>query len=204
MEMGDGTFARMGFGITSLNGYFVNIGANQSVTVGNAYSPDGTVWLVSKMMTSAAGTDTIHLKWITPHGVGAIDEPLVWDFSHSFDNGSPANNNHLIVRTSPNTTAEVDEIRIGPTWESVTGGPGVFVHESFDYTAGSLAGNNGGGGFLTSWSGSQAGLLEAATSLLHPVGDELLADDNGIDIRGAAIPMTFPRIFLRVRVVGSE
>jgi hypothetical protein len=200
LEMRDNSLARAGFGITSTNAYFLNIGGSQVVTTSNSYTPNTTMWLVAKVTTFSATNDTIQLSWFAPGTANAASEPTTWSFSHSFNNASTVSSNLLQLRTSPNTTAEIDEIRIGPNWESVTTGIGSIVSESFAYPSGSLVANNGGTGFTSAWSGSNPGLVEGTSSLLYPIGDFLMAMDNGNEIRRASIPMMPARAFLRLQV----
>ena len=105
------------------------LNANGSTTPlsGPAVTPGDTYFLVAKIVSSAASPDTAFLK-VFGTGYGSevpIAEPVTWDATISTSTG--ANLDRIRVRIDVAHTGalpgEVDEIRIGTDWASVTAVP---------------------------------------------------------------------------------
>ncbi len=95
--------------------------SDTSVVAGDTY------FMAAKIVSSAASPDTAYLKVF---GTGyslevPTDEPTTWDATISTSTG--ANLDRIRMRIDPGNTAdlpgEVDEIRLGTDWASVTAVP---------------------------------------------------------------------------------
>jgi hypothetical protein len=118
------------FGLSSAENFFVkvsdpdertvNAGAAGTVTANTSYL------LVSKLVTSASGLDTVYLNWYSGNAVVPTTEPTTWMYSLSFDNKTTANQTLMRLETgnAAGTTFRVDEIRLGTTWLDVIPEPG--------------------------------------------------------------------------------
>jgi hypothetical protein len=116
---------RWGFGIAGAeDAPWLN--ANGSLTASTQVTPGDTYFLVAKIVSSAAGMDTGFLKVFGTGYASQVPaaEPTTWDVT--LTETTNAILDRIRVRLdSGNTTGfpgQVDEIRLGDTWASVTGG----------------------------------------------------------------------------------
>lgn len=113
---------RFGFGIEAAEGFWIN--ANASNQVGTAAFGQ-TYFLVAKLLTDddASPGDTAFLKVFGPGWASEVPatEPTSWDVQVSTN--SAAILDRVRLRIDRNlTNAQVDELRIGDSWEAVVGG----------------------------------------------------------------------------------
>jgi hypothetical protein len=105
------------------------LNANGSTTAATAVVPGDTYFIIAKFVSGAGGTtgdsDTAFLKVYSNDGVYAstvpFDEPTTWDATLTEKTGAVFD--RIRVRIDPGNTGaapgEVDDIRIGPDWQSV-------------------------------------------------------------------------------------
>lgn len=117
---------RWGFGIEG-TGDKPWINANGSGTAATAVTPGQTYFMVAKIVSSASGSDTAYLK---VYG-GSYDsqvsfaEPTTWDATVSTSTGAILDRIRLRIDSGNTVSApgEVDEIRIGSSWQDVVSIP---------------------------------------------------------------------------------
>jgi len=83
---------------------------------GVAYVAETDILVVGKLVSSSAGTDTLHIKQYRLSDP-VEEEPVTWDLVHVFDSAKTVD--RLSVETSAGKTEYVDEIRIGNRFEDV-------------------------------------------------------------------------------------
>lgn len=112
---------RFGLGIQAQGGFWIN--SNASANTGAATAGQ-TYFLVAKMVSSANGPDVAYLKVFGPGAPsGAIEVPAVepetpWDVSAQ-GTGNAILDRVRVRIDGVDTNAQIDEIRIGTTWQSV-------------------------------------------------------------------------------------
>jgi hypothetical protein len=118
---------RFGLGIEG-NGDRPWVNSNGVGQGATAVTPGSTYFLVAKMEASAAPTPDVAKLWVYGAGYAnqvPILEPVLFDASASFNGAALLD--RIRVRIDQGNTAaapgEVDEIRIGATWASVTAVP---------------------------------------------------------------------------------
>src|SRR5690606_34223950 len=92
--------------------------------------PDTVYFLVAKLISSASGPDQAFLKIYGPGDSVPVTEPETWDITTTGSASAVLTRLRINVGLN-NTNGQIDEIRIGSTYESVTdpdaplGNPGV-------------------------------------------------------------------------------
>lgn len=117
------------FGMSSGETFFLrsrDTAEQTSFAPGTHVTANTSYLLVSKLVTSASGTDTIYLNWYSGLNAPPLEEPTSWMFQMSVDNTSALNQTFLRVETgnASGTTFSVDEIRLGTSWLGVVPEPG--------------------------------------------------------------------------------
>lgn len=114
---------RWGFGIAG-NGDFPWLNHNGSTPAANSVVPGETYLIVTKVISHATDPDEYFLKVFGPGYATEVPstEPTTWDVQAA--QGTAAVLDRLRIRIDPGNTGaapgEVDEIRIGTDWASVT------------------------------------------------------------------------------------
>ena len=78
-----------------------------------------TVFCVGKIISSRKGSDEVYFRFYRESDELDFVEPADWDITFR-DADLSARLNLLLITSSGSVTRYVDEIRIGPTWRSVT------------------------------------------------------------------------------------
>lgn len=92
----------------------------QFTSVGESVLPGTTYFAVCKIASSNASPDTISLKVYKPGEVVSATEPTAWTVVHGSESLGNKLNALWLRRTVGGSLVEVDELRLGKTWESVT------------------------------------------------------------------------------------
>lgn len=104
--------------------FFVGLGsstANLQYGAGAGFpvQPDTTYFLVAKVVSAATGSDQAFIKIYGPDDTVPATEPETWDISASLAVTSTLSRLRINVGTN-NTNGQIDEMRVGSTWEAVT------------------------------------------------------------------------------------
>ncbi len=113
---------RWGVGIVG-NGDLPWLNANGSTSPATPVVAGETYFMVAKIVSGASGPDTAYLK-VFGSGYGSqvpFNEPSSWDSTLTETTGAVLD--RIRIRIDSAAAGEVDEIRIGNTWESVIGVP---------------------------------------------------------------------------------
>jgi hypothetical protein len=117
---------RFGLGMVSGGQFWLN--ANGSTQTATSGTSGQTYLLVAKIVSSAAGNDAASLKVFGPGWTTQVPsaEPGTWDLTLNETTGAVLD--RVILRldgsaAAPTTGAQVDELRLGRTWDSVVSVP---------------------------------------------------------------------------------
>ena len=111
---------RCKFGIGSDDQFYARAG-NEAATGGGTVTAGVNYFLVAKMVTTAAGADTLYLKAYAPTDTVDISEPVSWTVTNVTASGVRVNRMQLAIGGAiVGNGGAIDEIRIGKTWEEVT------------------------------------------------------------------------------------
>lgn len=121
---------RFGCGINSTEKFWLN-GAAQAATTVEAADPQETYLLVARLVTHATTPDVANLKIFGLGWAGEVPatEPAEWDLEAAHPNGSNAMLDRIRITSNPNNiSAQIDELRIGTTWQSVVDANAPLAH----------------------------------------------------------------------------
>jgi hypothetical protein len=106
---------------------WLNANASTSPSTGPAVTPGDTYFMVAKIVSSASGLDTAYLK---VYGTGydsqvTFAEPSTWDATLTESTGAILDRIRIRIDSGnlPTSPGEVDEIRIGNSWQDVVSAP---------------------------------------------------------------------------------
>lgn len=125
----DGGVTTWLFGMSSSESFFLRSRNNSTETTlfapGTHVSANKSYLLVSKLVTSASGSDTIYLNWYNQDSSVPLFEPTSWMFQLAVNHLGTTNQTAFRIETgrANNTTFRMDEIRLGTTWSSVVPEP---------------------------------------------------------------------------------
>jgi len=115
------------FGMSSGDGFFLQLGGgneNQAFSAGGLVSTNATYLLVSKLVTSSVGNDTLYLNWYASGDVVPVTEPVSWMLSVSRNNTTAGAQTTLNLGSGNAAGSYVmDEIRLGTTFADVVPEP---------------------------------------------------------------------------------
>ena len=153
--------ASVGFYFLDASGnirWSMRMGDDEAMTL-DTFGPDGVAanavpvdepFIFLARLDTTGTTDTLRGKiFRAGDPVPANEDSIVWDAEHSGTTNVTLT--QLIIETIDGS-GQLDEIKMGDSLSDVLGSGTPSLSESFDYSAGALAGNNGGTGWSSPWS----------------------------------------------------
>ena len=115
-------------GIGSGGSFLLKTSANDStsvaVTSGTTLATIGTTYLlVSKIVTQSSGVDTVYLNYYAPGDTVPTTEPTTWMLSETVTSTGTAIATGLTYQVGANASDDIDEIKLGDSFASVTSVP---------------------------------------------------------------------------------